>query len=97
MNKKYVFFLFGRIAQTIALLLLLPALVAVIYNEYKCLSAFLATAIFSAVLGTVIALLCRSHDRVIYAKEGFAIVAIAWLGLSLIGCLPFVMPSLSDL
>ncbi len=91
MNKKYVFFLFGRIAQTISLLLLLPVLVAVIYNEYKCLSAFLITAIFSAVLGTVITLICRSHSRVIYAKEGFAIVAIAWIGLSLIGCLPFVI------
>ncbi len=91
MNKKYVFFLFGRIAQTIAALMLLPALVAVIYNEYKCLSAFLITAILSFLLGTVIAFSCRTDNRVIYAKEGFAIVAIAWIGLSAIGALPFVI------
>ncbi len=91
MNRKFVFYLVGRIAQTIAALLLVPAVVAVLYSEWDCLKAFVVTSVFSGVIGTALAHFCRTQNNLIYAKEGFAIVALAWVGLSLIGALPFVI------
>ncbi|MFR4008396.1 MAG: TrkH family potassium uptake protein [Christensenellales bacterium] len=42
----------------------------------------------------------KPKDRLIYAKEGFVIVALAWMALSAVGALPFVIsreiPSFAD-
>ena len=91
MNRKMVFYIFGRIGQVVALLMLLPAIVAVIYDEPRQLWSFLGTAFFAALAGSVIAWLCRTDNRVIYAKEGFAIVSLAWIYMSAVGALPFVI------
>lgn len=91
MNRKMVFYLFGRIGQIVALLLLLPAVVAIIYGEYVQLWAFLITAAGAVAVGTLISLLCRTKNKVIYAKEGFAIVSLAWICMSAVGALPFVL------
>ena len=86
-----VFYIFGRIGQVAAFLLLLPALVAIIYSEYVQLRAFLITALASFAAGSAIALLCKTKNRVIYAKEGFAVVSLAWICMSAVGALPFVL------
>ncbi len=91
MNRKMVFYMFGRIGQIAALLLLMPAVVAIIYGEYKQLWAFLITAAGAVACGTVISLLCRTKNKVIYAKEGFAIVSLAWICMSVVGALPFTL------
>lgn len=93
MNRKAVFNTFGRILILLAVLLLIPAAVSLFYPEEgtKTLFAFLCTAAGSAILGGVIVLLCRSKNKVIFAKEGFAIVALSWIGMSLVGALPFVL------
>ncbi len=91
MNRKFVFYVFGRILQVVALLMLLPAVVSAIYGETTSLWAFLITAASSAAVGTVIALACRTKNRIIYAKEGFAVVALAWVGMSAVGAVPFVI------
>ncbi|MBQ4317081.1 MAG: TrkH family potassium uptake protein, partial [Clostridia bacterium] len=91
MNRKMVFYMFGRIGQIVALLLLLPAVVALIYGEYRQLWSFLVSAAGALILGTIIALISRTSNKVIYAKEGFAIVSLAWLCMSAVGALPFVI------
>lgn len=91
MNRKMVFYMFGRIGQIVALLLLLPAVVAIIYGEYVQLWAFLITAAGAVAVGTAISLLCRTKNKVIYAKEGFAIVSLSWICMSAVGALPFVL------
>lgn len=100
MNRKMVFYMFGRIGQIVAALLLLPAAVAFIYGEFVQLWSFLASAGFALALGTLFAVFNRTSDRVIYAKEGFAVVALAWLTMSAVGALPFVfsreIPSFVD-
>ena len=91
MNRSKVFNTIGRIMRWGAILLLLPAGVALIYGEDRCLLAFLISAAIALVLGTVLSLVFRPKNDVIYAKEGFAIVALVWLGMSAIGALPFVI------
>lgn len=71
--------------------MLLPAAVSLIYLEYNCLWGFLISAALAFVIGSILALVCRPKNQVIYAKEGLAIVAIVWLCMSAIGALPFVI------
>jgi trk system potassium uptake protein TrkH len=85
-----IFYTVGHIAMAEAALLLLPALVALIYLEISGLS-FLITAALSFTIGLICILLFKPNDRLIYAKEGFAIVAYAWFLLSAVGALPFVI------
>lgn len=91
MNYKMVFNTAGRICQIAAVLMILPALVAVIYSEKAQLNAFLLTAIVSFVAGLGLLLIFRTKNRVIYAKEGFAITALAWVFMAAIGATPFVI------
>lgn len=90
MNRRMIFYTVGHIAMAEAALLLLPALVALIYLEISGLS-FLITAALSFTIGLICILLFKPNDRLIYAKEGFAIVAYAWFLLSAVGALPFVI------
>lgn len=90
MNRRMVFYTVGHIATVEAALLLLPALVSLIYLEKSGLS-FLITAALSLTVGLAFILFFKPKSRMIYAKEGFAIVAYAWLLMSAIGALPFVI------
>ena len=90
MNRKMVFYTTGKILIIEGLLLLLPLFVSIIYGESSWLSFVIAiTAAFAA--GTLLSLVSKPKSTVIYAKEGFAIVALAWIVMSLIGALPFVI------
>lgn len=91
MNKKMVFRTVGRLAQIVSLLLLVPAVVAIIYGETKQFFAFLITAALAFGVGALISLFTKTKNRVIYAKDGFAITALAWIVLSLIGAVPFTI------
>lgn len=88
MNKKMVFFTLGQLLVLEAVLLLLPTLVAVLYKENTVIHFLLSAAIAGAV-GALLVFLFRKRNKVIYAKEGFAIVALSWVALSAVGALPF--------
>ncbi len=90
MNYKVIFNTIGRVAMAESALLLLPMFVSLIYGE-SCYLAFLLTAVFSLALGFVLCLCFKPKNHVIYAKEGFAIVALVWLGMAAIGAVPFVL------
>ena len=85
-----VFFTVGHIALAEAALLLLPALVALIYLEKSGFS-FLISAALALCIGMLFVVFSKPKNKLIYAKEGFAIVAYAWLLLSAIGAVPFVI------
>ncbi len=91
MNIRMVFRIVGRISQIVALLMLFPISVAVIYDEKRSFAAFLITAAVSIVVGTMLLLIFRTRNRVIYAKEGFAITAFAWIVMAALGALPFAI------
>ena len=91
MNIKMVFRTVGRISQVAALLLLIPAVVAIIYKEAEQFFAFFITAIAAFAIGLFIGLITKTKNRVIYAKDGFAITALAWIVMALVGAVPFVI------
>ena len=90
MNRKMVFYTVGHIALAEAALLQLPALVALIYLEKSGFS-FLISAALALCVGLLFVIFSKPNNKLIYAKEGFAIVAYAWLLLSAIGAVPFVI------
>lgn len=86
-----VFKTLGRIVRAETLLLLLPAAISLLYREAWVTVSFLISAAIALVIGTLLDLVCRPKVKTIYAKEGFAIVALAWIVMSAIGALPFVI------
>lgn len=90
MNRRFVFYLLGQIFKATAALMVLPLIVSAVYTEPSFFAFFITIGI-SLVIGFALALICKTEDRVIYAKEGFIVVALAWLGMSAVGALPFVI------
>lgn len=90
MNRKMTIYMVGQVLKVEAALLLLPLLVAVIYWE-SCAIPLLITAAIAFGISLIMTVPIKAENKVIYAKEGFIIVALAWLLLSAIGALPFVI------
>lgn len=81
----------GQIVKLEAALLLLPLIVAICYGEQKGIFAFLITILIALAVGFVLTVIFKTENKVIFAKEGFVIVALAWMAMSAIGALPFVL------
>ena len=90
MNRKMVYYLTGRIILLEGALLLAPLAVSLIYGDNG-IVPFLITIGICALIGGLLSLLFRNHSTMIFAKEGFLITALAWVCLSLIGAIPFVL------
>ena len=90
MNRRMVLNTIGHIAVTESALMLLPLFISLLYGE-KAVWSFAVSASVALVLGLLLRFFSKPSTRVIYAKEGFAIVAFAWLLMSLLGALPFYL------
>ena len=99
MKIKLVLHTVGRVLLLEAALMLLPLAVSVIYGE-KCLLAFIISSAAAAAAGIFLSKLCRGGNKNLYTRDGLAIVALSWIGISLFGALPFVIsgqiPSFAD-
>ncbi|MCR4926260.1 MAG: TrkH family potassium uptake protein [Clostridiales bacterium] len=86
MNYKVISYVLSKIMGIEAIVLLLPLMVAFYYREgnYLC---FLIPILICAAIG-VLSLFLKPKDKRIYAKEGFVIVGLAWIFMSLAGALP---------
>lgn len=90
MNRRMVIYTIGQLIGVEAAVMMLPLCVSLIYGEGSW-KAFLITIGIAIVLSALGLLLSRPKSHVIYAKEGFATVALAWIIMSGIGALPFVI------
>ena len=89
MNTKIVRYILCRMLGVEAALLLVPVLVAVIYQE-KCGVVFLIPIVILCLLFLVAGRKRPEHGQ-IYGKEGMVIVALAWILWSLFGAMPFTL------
>lgn len=90
MNYRTVFNTLGRVILLEAALFILPAAVSLIYRE-SCVFSFLIAAGIAVITGFSLTALCKSGKRNLSISDGFAIVALSWVSISFIGCLPFVI------
>ncbi len=87
MNYRMVFYNIGRILLVEAALLTFPAIGALIYNEDTLVSFALTIAALTVV--GLPAVRKRPKNMAIYAKDGYVIVALSWILMSLFGAMPF--------
>ncbi len=90
MNYSMVRYTLFRLLRVMGTLFLLPLIVALIHSEFDSALTFFLLAVMSIVVGTIFSLK-KPKNTVIYAKEGFAITAVAWIAVSMMGALPFVI------
>ena len=90
MNYKLVLSVLGKVMITLAILLLCPLCVGLIYREMDKIVAFAIPCLILIVLGIPLSLI-RDKNKLFYAKEGFVIVSLSWIIVSLFGALPFTI------
>ena len=88
MNYRMIGFVIGRILLTEAALLMLPTAVAAVYGE--AVLPFLIPALLLTVIGLALGLRAPKRSS-LYARDGFAVVALAWVLMSVFGAMPFVI------
>ncbi len=90
MNYSMIRYILFRLMRVMAGILILPLVVAVIYKEWDSAESFLLLILISGVVG-IVGTFKKPSSKVIYAKEGFAITAIAWILMSVMGAVPFMI------
>ena len=90
MNYSMIRYLLFRLLRIMGYLLILPLIVALIYREFDSAISFLILAVIMITVG-IIGSYKKPSNTVIYAKEGFAITAVAWILMSALGAVPFVI------
>ena len=101
LNKKPILKVLFVVTALVGVTMLLPTLVSLIYGETKAVKAFLVCALPMIVIGILGERMIPKIDSYeIRIREGFFIVGFAWLLMSLLGALPFVIsgdiPSIVD-
>ena len=87
MNFRIIKRTLGWILIFQAIFFLVPAITALVYGEEEVFD-FLASILLCGVLGLA-CIVGKVKNKAIYAKEGFVIVALSWIVMSLTGALPF--------
>ena len=88
MNNRMIAYIIGRILLTEAALLVLPLLVTFLYGESPV--PFLIPILLLALCGGAMGWK-KPKSTALYARDGLAVVALAWICMSLFGELPFVL------
>lgn len=92
MNYRLIFNLLGKVLVLEAILLVLPLITSFVYLEWNSAMAFGITIGGALGAGLLLALLVKpKKNQHMYAKEGLIITALAWIVVSLVGSLPFVI------
>ncbi len=89
MNYRLILQTIGKILLIEALLLIFPLIVNFIYQEEN-LFAFALTISILMVVGTLL-IMVKPKSKTMFVREGFVIVGLAWIVLSLFGALPFTL------
>lgn len=90
MNYRIIFHTIGKVALVLAALLLIPMILSLCFSEAAWWS-YAVTIGICLVIGLVLVLCLKPKNNVFFSKEGLIIVSLAWVFVSLIGALPFVI------
>lgn len=98
MNVSIIRFTLGQVLKLEALLMLLPCIVACIYQESAGF-AFILAFVICGMAGFLLSYK-KPTNMTFYLKEGCLTTSLSWIFLSFFGCLPFVIsreiPSFTD-
>lgn len=88
MNKKMILKIISKIVMMEGILLLLPSIVGLYYNEYRDAKIYLFMSVITATLFYILSKISVKNTN-IYAKDGLICTALIWIIWSLVGALPF--------
>ena len=89
MNYSIIGYILGWVLVFESMFMILPCTVAGIYREKQGI-AFLVIAVICLILG-MLRIRKKPKNQVYFAREGFVIVALSWIVMSIFGALPFVL------
>ena len=87
MNHKMIRNILGWLLIFECGFMLVPTVTALVYRERE-VWAFLVTMLLCGAIGSLF-VWRKPKDSVLYAREGFVIVSLSWILLSLFGAIPF--------
>lgn len=85
MKNKLVYKYIGKVLIAFAALMILPMIVCIVYKES--IIPFFIPALISLGIGALLNSI-NLKNKTLYAKDGFIIVALSWIIISIIGALP---------
>lgn len=88
MNRSIIYVILGWVLSLEGIFLAVTSVVGFVYKEISHGLVYLVLGLLSLVIGTLMRKLIRPSST-FYAKEGFVAVALSWILMSLVGCLPF--------
>lgn len=98
MNLSIIRYILGHVLRIEALLMLLPCLIAVIYQEPQGM-VYLGMVIVTFLFGFLLSM-HKPKNSVFFLKEGCVATSLSWIAMSFFGCMPFVLtgeiPSFTD-
>ena len=93
MNYKMIRYIIGQLLLVEGALMLLPLAVSLIYGEFQTSWAFVIPILALVLFGGSLTAF-KPKDKALRAKDGFVIVGLSWIILSLFGCLPYIISGL---
>ena len=96
MNFKAIINLFSILVLFFSFSYIFPILVSIVFNDNS-LYLFLPAFIFVGILGLIGFLLTKGVQRDLSSKDGFVIIVMFWLVLSLAGSIPFYLSGMSPI
>lgn len=88
MKNKIVYKYIGKVLIAFSILLLFPVIVSLVYRE-RFLS-FLIPLLISLAFGIILNSL-KVKNKTMYARDGFMIVSLSWIIISILGAIPFCL------
>ncbi len=96
MNLKAIINLFSILVLLFSLSYVFPIVVSLVFNDNS-LYLFLPTFIFVGALGLIGFFFTKGVQRDLSAKDGFVIIVMFWLVLSLAGSIPFYLSGMNPI
>ena len=96
MNIKAIINLFSILVLLFSLSYVFPIAVSLVFNDNS-LHLFLPAFIFVGVLGLIGFFFTKGVQRDLAAKDGFVIIVMFWLVLSMAGSIPFYLSGMSPI
>ena len=95
MNRPLIRNILGKILILVAILMVLPLIVAIIYykedgGSFKYIISFVIPIVLQILIG-ILFTYKKASDNAVSAKEGFIIVAASWIIMSITGALPLII------
>jgi hypothetical protein len=89
MNYSIILYIVGKVMMLEAACFLIPAVTSIVYGEHEGF-AYLIVGVVAAVIGYLISSK-KKFEHVFFAREGFVMVSLSWIVLSVVGAIPFVV------